>query len=259
MANKKQLPSLADIQSENPLAFKQDEFKAFVNQIPPQNWVKKHPMGGNAYIPVDKVEWLLDAIIGQWNLEIKSITPMFQSVVAVIRLHYFNPATGEWAYHDGAGASPVQTDKGESAANLAAIKSNALQLCVPASVSYALKDAAEHIGAMFGRNVSRKDTIAFTGNFSEDPYSGHKATVIPEPQQQTAPAEVAAPAVVHQVPNTPVEVIVPPVIPVIVDVPVVVDAGIPKFEEDFLAPPTPGEQQATPPPPPDDLNAELDF
>lgn len=235
----RRLPTIQEIHDENPDAFKQDQFKTLVNQLPPAAWVKKHPLSGHAYVPVEKVEYLLDAIVGQWKLEILTIVPMFQSVVATIRLHYFNPATLTWEYHDGGGASPVQTDKGESAANLSAIKSNALQLAVPAAISYALKDAAEHIGIIFGRNVSRKDTIGFKPTFNEDPYSGPKPEVIDE--KPAAPAAVVAPV-------APV-VIIPPA-------PVVINTEPPKFEEDFFAPPG---ADAPPVAPGTDLNKEIEF
>jgi hypothetical protein len=36
---------------------------------------------------------------------------------------------------------------------------------LPSAESYALKDAAEKIGDLFGRNLNRKDTIAFSGRY----------------------------------------------------------------------------------------------
>jgi hypothetical protein len=89
-------------------------------------------------------------------------------VYATVRLHYLDPITGEWGYHDGTGAMPVQTDKGKSASDLAAIKSSAIQMALPAAVSYAIKDAAEHLGVLFGRDLNRKDTIAYQGAYSDE-------------------------------------------------------------------------------------------
>jgi hypothetical protein len=229
----RRLPTIQEIHSENPDAFKQDQFKTLVNQPPPPQWIKKHPISLNAYMPIDKIEYLLDAIVGQWKVEILEVMSLFQSVAVTIRLHYLNPATMEWSYHDGAGASPVQTDKGESAANLGAIKSNAIQLALPAAVSYALKDAAEHIGIIFGRNVSRKDTIAFRSTFTEDPYSGEQPKIIDAP-----PVTLAA-----------------PIAPIIIAPPVIINTEPPKFEEDFFAPPTAQAAVQLPA----DLNQEIEF
>jgi hypothetical protein len=84
-----------------------------------------------------------------------------------VRLHYRNPTTGEWSYHDGIGAAPVQTDAGKSAADLAAIKTRAVQIAFPIAKSGAIKDAAEHLGALFGRDLNRKDVVMFAGAYGE--------------------------------------------------------------------------------------------
>jgi hypothetical protein len=66
----------------------------------------------------------------------------------------------------GVGAAPVQTDKGSSAIDLASIKSRAVQIAVPIAKSLAKKDAAEELGALFGRDLNRKDTVMFAGAYS---------------------------------------------------------------------------------------------
>jgi hypothetical protein len=43
---------------------------------------------------------------------------MFNSVYVAIRLHYLNPVSGEWSYHDGVGSAQIQTKAGASAADL---------------------------------------------------------------------------------------------------------------------------------------------
>jgi hypothetical protein len=235
----RQLPTLSELHNENPDAWKQDRFKTLVNQPPPASWLKKHPMAPVQYLPIEKIEYLLDRICGQWRVDIKTIAPLFNSVVAVIRLHYYNPATNEWDFHDGTGAMPVQTDAGKAASDLAAIKNNAIQLAAPAAVSYAIKDAAEHIGALFGRNVSRKEALEFNPAFKEDPYKGEKPEVIDTPK---IPAPAPAPTVVT-----------PPPAPVVVTPEIKVDAAAPKFEADFFAP-VEGDTA-----PPVDLDAPIDF
>ena len=142
------------------------------------SWIKKHPTvkvkdaQGNSvaasYLPIDKVEFLMCRIFQEWRVEIISYAAIFQSVSVHVRLHYKNPLTGEWSYHDGVGAAPIQTDAGKSAADLAAIKSAAVQIALPSAKSYAIKDAADHLGSLFGRDLTRKDTIQFAGAFYND-------------------------------------------------------------------------------------------
>lgn len=260
------LPTLKDIHEDNPDAFGQGQLKTITNQPPPAAWIKKHPMSGTAYVPVEKVELLLDKIFARWKVEIKCVKVIFNSVEAEIRLWYWNPNVsnylvngnqlvydkdgqpvivyGEWDYHDGVGAMPAQTDKGMSAADLGNIKSDAISKAAPAAVSYAIKDAADHIGIIFGRNVSRKDTIAFAPAFTEDPYSGQQPTIVdpPPPPAGTAMQPVTQPVAPVSPPPPP-----PP--------PVVIDTAPPKFEADFFAPIEGDDEKPYPP----IENQEIDF
>lgn len=125
-------------------------------------WLKTHPTAKNVkYLPIDKIEILLDMIFQEWRIEILNISQLAQSVCVTVRVHYKNPITGEWSFHDGVGASPLQTNAGKSAADLANIKNNAVQLAAPAAKSYAIKDAVEHLGKMFGRDINRSDTVGY--------------------------------------------------------------------------------------------------
>lgn len=161
------LPTLAELHYDVQTAFKNDQLNLLLNQPPHAGWIKKHPMTKGDYLPIDKVEWLLTRIFQEWRVEIKTITTVFQSVCVCIRLHLRNPLTGEWFYQDGAGAAPVQTDAGKSAADLGAIKSGAVQMAVPSAESYAIKDAAEKLGTLFGKDLNRKDVVMFAGAFTE--------------------------------------------------------------------------------------------
>ncbi len=155
----KPLGTLEDFQAN-------DKFLGVVNQEPPKSFIKEHPIAkGVKYIPIDKIELMLDMIFQRWNVEIIESGQLFNSVYTIVRLYYKHPITGEKEHHDGVGAVQVQVDKGESASNLSAIKSNAIMLALPASKSYAIKDAADHIGKIFGRDINRKDTIPFTAKY----------------------------------------------------------------------------------------------
>lgn len=149
--------------------------KSILNSPVNTKWLKNHPTAKNVkYLPIDKIEILLDMIFQEWRIELLSISQLAQSVCATVRLHYKNPITGEWSFHDGVGASPLQTNAGKSAADLANIKNNAVQLAAPAAKSYAIKDAVEHLGKMFGRDINRSDTVGYEFLYGQEDKSKAK-------------------------------------------------------------------------------------
>lgn len=190
---KRPLPKVADFYTEDPEAYKTDELLRLLNSDPPEAWIKKHE--GVPYLPVDKVETLLTRIFRNWTLEIKQAFQAENSAVVIGRLHVTNPVTGEAMYQDGIGGCPFQTASGKPAADMAAIKNNSVQLAFPAAESYALKDAAEKFGKVFGKDLSRKNTIAHT-----PVYDGEQEVAEAEP---TPPEATPTPAVVNPFLNQP--------------------------------------------------------
>jgi len=185
-----QLPTLAELHHDPQQAFKNDQLNLLLYQPPHASWLKDHPTAKAKnnqgqlvpakYLPIDKVEFLLTYIFQQWRVEVISVQALFQSIGVHVRLHIINPLTGVWFYHDGVGAAPIQTDAGKSAADLSAIKAAAVQIALPAAESYAIKDAAEKLGTLFGKDLNRRDTIMFAGAYSQvDP-------VAPAPQPSPA-------------------------------------------------------------------------
>jgi len=79
-----------------------------------------------------------------------------------VRIHLKHPVTGEMFFIDGVGAAELQTKSGASAADLSAINKGAVMMALPMAKSYAIKDAAEHLGKLFGRDLNRKETMAYT-------------------------------------------------------------------------------------------------
>lgn len=193
------LPSLAELHKEPEEAFKNDVLNSLLNAPPHDKWIKNHPMAkvkgddgkdkAARYIPIDKIEFLLTRIFQKWRVDIKSVVPMFNSIVAVVRLHYLNPVSGEWEYHDGVGAKDLQTDSGSRASDISAIKAAAVMMAAPSAVSYAIKDAAEHLGTVFGRDLNRKDLIQFTGSYMESIPAAqpvHSGSKSPQQEQKEA-------------------------------------------------------------------------
>lgn len=168
MAEQRPLPKIQDLHNDLQEAFKTDQLNLLLNQPPKKEWVKDHPFAKNVkYLPIDKVEFMLTKIFGEWRVEILSEGQMFNSVYVKVRLHYKRPTDGEWSFHDGLGAVGVQTDKGASASDLNAIKQDAIMKALPAAESYAIKDAAEKLGVLFGKDLNRKETMAYEASFTE--------------------------------------------------------------------------------------------
>lgn len=170
----RKLPKIEELVGDEVEVLRNDQLNLLVNQDPPASWIKKHPfvkvevdIGGQKhkeplpYIPIQRIELLLTAIFQEWKAEVISCGQLFNSVYTHVRLHYRSPIDGSWKFHDGLGAVGVQTDKGEQASNLNAIKQDAVMKALPASKSYAIKDAADHIGKLFGRDISRSENLEF--------------------------------------------------------------------------------------------------
>lgn len=140
-----------------------DQFLQVVNMSPPETWVKDHPTAkGVKYIPIERIELLLTRIFQEWRVEVLREGQLAQSIFVTVRLHYKDPIDGSWRWQDGIGAAPLQTNKDSSAADLANIKSNAVMIGLPAAESFAVKDAAEKIGRLFGKDINRRDVAGFT-------------------------------------------------------------------------------------------------
>lgn len=161
MASKEMITFLNQLDDNQIIEFsKRDDFKKALNVNPPKTWVKTNKYANNSeYIPIDKVEALLDCIFQEWQVEIKEVKQLAQSICAIVRLHYKDPINNEWRYHDGVGATPIKTEKDADASDMSKIISSAIATGAPSAVSYAIKDAADHLGNLFGKNLNRKDTI----------------------------------------------------------------------------------------------------
>lgn len=166
---KQKLPTLEELQCDFEIAFKNDQLNSLLNVKPPDAWLKQHPFvnvkddAGKStplkYIPIEKVEFLLTKIFQRWSVEVISTGAMFQSVYVHVRLTVRNPLTGEDISQDGLGAAPVQTEAGYSASDLSKIKNSAVMMALPSAESYAVKDAAEKFGRIFGKDLNRNHII----------------------------------------------------------------------------------------------------
>jgi hypothetical protein len=161
MTNKDKKVSLELIEKSQDLSpgEKKDLLNKFLNQNVKKEWVKTHPLTKQEYIPVGRIEFLLTALFLEWWVEIKDTALMANSIVVTVRLHYVSPLDGKARWQDGVGASPLQTAKGAGSVDFNQLNSSAVQLAAPSAESFAVKDAAQKIGKIFGKDVGRKDTV----------------------------------------------------------------------------------------------------
>jgi hypothetical protein len=171
----KNIPALADLYSDTELKVAQNDLNILLNAPPAPVWLKDHPFAKVVkiidskkvsvpakYIPIERIEWLLTRIFIRWNSEIKTVQLIANSVVVTIRLYYQDVVSKEILWQDGVGAVPLQTDSGAGAIEFDKIKSSAVQMAAPSAETYAIKDAAEKIGKIFGKDINRSLQIDYT-------------------------------------------------------------------------------------------------
>lgn len=142
---------------------KHSELNMYLDADVPSKWIKTNKFANNSqYLPIDKVEWLLRKIFKAFRIEITGQGTAFNGVWVSVRLHYLHPVTQVWEYHDGIGASEMQTKQGTSPADLQNINRNALAMAFPIAKSHAIKDASHHFGNCFGANLNRADIVKLT-------------------------------------------------------------------------------------------------
>jgi hypothetical protein len=72
------------------------------------------------------------------------------------------------------------------------VKDDAIQGAFQIAKSFAIRDAADHLGKLFGRDLNRKDTFETVGNDAQVTYEQKPAynvpkAAAPQPTQTTAP------------------------------------------------------------------------
>ncbi|MFZ4705564.1 MAG: hypothetical protein ACOYMF_06095 [Bacteroidales bacterium] len=149
------LPTVDDLYNENAveLLSKFNSLNIILNTEPKADWIKEN--NGIKYLPIERIEWLLTRVYIKHYPEVKQVQLIGNSVQVTVRLHVLNPVSNEWEWADGVGACPLQTDKGKGATDFQYLKNASVQMAAPAAKSYAIKDAADHFGKIFGRDLNR--------------------------------------------------------------------------------------------------------
>lgn len=167
METTRQLPTLSELYDDIALVQKQNQLNIILNAEPKKEWVREHPfVKGLKYLPIERVEYLLTMIFTKWRVEVKEVKILANSIVTTVRVHVKDPISGEWDWQDGVGAMPIQVAKGSGATEFDKMNSLAVQMGAPASKSFAIKDACEHFGKIFGKDLNRKDNVDYDRLYS---------------------------------------------------------------------------------------------
>ncbi len=161
------LPKIQDLYIDKVSTQKNDALVMLMNQPPKETWVKTHPFIKNyKYLPIERIEFLLKTIFKNYRIEVTGQGTAFNGVWVTVRVHYLHPVTGTWEFHDGIGASQLQTAKGTSPSDLNNINNGALSMAFPMAKTVAIKDACDHFGKLFGSDLNRKDLISYEMDLS---------------------------------------------------------------------------------------------
>ena len=149
------LPTLSDLYNEDIQQAKKDqELNLLLNAEPKAEWIKSRIINGKEfrYLPIDKVEYLLRKLFGQFRIKVLSVSQLHGGVQVTVRVYYLLPPNEEkervWGFQDGVGAVTLS-------------HIYELEPAVPLAKTFAIKDACDHIGNIFGANLNRLDVITY--------------------------------------------------------------------------------------------------
>jgi len=140
-----------------------------LNREPNPEELDKTPDGKAKTLPISFVEMTLDEIfLGQWSTENFTSKQMVNEVCGELELVVIHPITGMEIRRTGAASIIIMTDKvpdtvtgqarNEWALSPSNKKYNALDLGYPKLKAECVKNAAQSIGKIFGRDLNRKKT-----------------------------------------------------------------------------------------------------
>jgi hypothetical protein len=143
-----------------------------LNREPDQSELDRTPDGKAKTLPISFVEMTLDELfLGQWGTENFTSKVVANEVVGELELVLLHPITQREIRRSGAAAIIIQVDKAPEdlqgkernqwALDVSNKKSNALDLGYPKLKAECVKNAAQSLGKVFGRDLNRKKADKF--------------------------------------------------------------------------------------------------
>jgi len=158
------------------VAVSNDEFRTkcqnFIkrlNNLPEAQSIGKTPDGKANTILISHLEMLLDEyFLGIWETENFRWSVITNEIVGSIDLIVLHPVTGMKIKRTGAAAIQIMVNKGSDPMQVQNKKANALDMGFPKLKAECIKNAANSLGKMFGRDLNRKESDTFTPIFKVD-------------------------------------------------------------------------------------------
>lgn len=162
------------------------DFITKLNREPEQSELDRTPDGKAKTLPISFVEMTLDELfLGHWGTENFTSKVVANEVVGEIELWVIHPITGVRISRSGAAGIIIQVDKAPDdiqgkernqwALDVSNKKSNALDLGYPKLKAECVKNAAQSLGKVFGRDLNRKKSDVFNAPLKTLSDKGFKA------------------------------------------------------------------------------------
>lgn len=143
-------------------------FTANINKAPKHESLGDTPDKKAKTVIISHIEMTLDEyFFGLWQTKNFTTKQIGNEIVGEIELHVFHPVANTWITRIGAASIVIMVDKAPEgvvgaerntwALNMENKKSNALDMGYPKLKAECLKNAANSLGALFGRDLNRKE------------------------------------------------------------------------------------------------------
>jgi len=145
------------------------DFTRRLNVEPDPREFEKTPDNKASFLPVSFVEMTLDEIfLGQWELSDVHSQQIFNEIVGTGILTVWHPVTNRPLKRAGFGSVVITQDKDAAISDFNITKKkNALDLTFPKLKAEILKNAAQSLGKVFGRDINRKQRDVFKPTLRE--------------------------------------------------------------------------------------------
>lgn len=134
------------------------DFLKRLNQEPDTSELDKTPDGKALTLPISFIEMTLDEIfLGQWETSEPTYQQIFNEVVGSLVLTVWHPITSQPIRRVGFASIVITQDKDATMADFNTTKKkNALDMAFPKLKAECVKNAAQSLGKVFGRDLNRK-------------------------------------------------------------------------------------------------------
>jgi len=139
-----------------------DKFIKALQKEPNPAEIGRTPDGKAKTIPISYIETTLDEFfLGLWETEKFQWNVIANEVVGSIELVVTHPISGEKLRRTGAASIQIMVDKGADAMDITRKKANALDMGFPKLKAECLKNAAQSLGKLFGRDLNRQQVDTY--------------------------------------------------------------------------------------------------